>query len=112
MCVNRVSFCCMCTLRIRTLSTVTCRFVDSCERRFVYSKSFELCESCDYPKKPQKVLRVPRVWLEKKFNGVWFSVTGFTRDSEGKITVLTRKLSKVTLRQVIIIEGSIYSRIC
>jgi hypothetical protein len=57
----------------------------------IYSKSVGLCELCHKStKKPLRTLKVPRCWIEKKWEGDWLRVTGFELEASGKILVLTK----------------------
>ena len=91
MCFSRQSFCKTCKKFLRVATLNHCKLFPSgdCERRLVYSKFFEVCESCQGLKvSPEAALPfIPRVWVQK---GPVYE-TGFSYDyvhSNDNVSVL------------------------
>ena len=89
MCYCRSSYCLCCWEFIRTLTTNFCSRVETCSRRTVYSKAFEICQGCYTCRKAcSEFSRIPRRWTEKKLDGCFVGVDGFEVDCCGHFVVL------------------------
>ena len=67
MCFSRQSFCKFCKQFLRVASFSHCKLYSSgnCEKRQVYSKFFEVCESCKLQIATHQPAFIPRFWIQK-----------------------------------------------